>query len=260
MSEAMGNAAAATASTLEVQDLGVHFGGVQALKNVSFRVPPGKIVGIMGPNGAGKTTLFNLVTAVYRPTAGRILFGGVPLQGLSPARVCRAGIARTFQSGRPFGNLTALENVLTGLYYGADAARPGAADARRRALEILDFVDLAKQADRPVSGLNLVERKIVEMARALATRPQLLLLDEPLAGLNPLNLDPAIRIVRRIRDELGISVVWVEHIIKVLMETCEHLIVLDHGEKLAEGPPQAIAADRAVAEAYFGKKGARRHG
>lgn len=246
---------AAQGAALEVENLGVNFGGVQALKNLSLRVPPGKIVGIMGPNGAGKTTFFNLVTAVYRPSAGRILFGGMPLHGLTPSRVARAGIARTFQSGRPFGNLTALENVLTGLYYGSDAGRPSDADAKRRALEILSFVDLAARADRPVSSLNLVERKTVEMARALAARPQILLLDEPLAGLNPLNLDPAIAIVRRIREELGITVMWVEHIIKVLMETCEHLVVLDHGEKLAEGPPAAIAANGAVAEAYFGKKG-----
>jgi branched-chain amino acid transport system ATP-binding protein len=242
---------------LEVQNLGVNFGGVQALRDLSFRAPPGKIIGIMGPNGAGKTTLFNLVTAVYRPSSGTIRFGGAALQGLSPSRVSRAGIARTFQSGRPFGNLTALENVLVGLYYGADVERPPAAQAKRRAQDILEFVGLGKHADRPVASLNLVDKKIVEMARALATRPRLLLLDEPLAGLNPLNLDPAIHIVRRIRDELGITVMWVEHIIKVLMETCEHLVVLDHGEKLAEGTPQDIAADRAVADAYFGKKGAR---
>ena len=247
-------------AALEVENLGVHFGGIQALSNLWFRVAPGKIVGVMGPNGAGKTTLFNLVTGVYRPSSGRILFAGMPLQGLSPASVCRAGIGRTFQSGRPFGNLTALENVLVGLYYGADAQRLGTADAKRRGQEILEFVGLGKLGDRPVSSLNLTERKIVEMARALATRPRILLLDEPLAGLNPLDLEPAIRIVRRIRDELGITVMWIEHIMKVLMETCEHLIVLHHGEKLAEGSPGDVAADTAVAEAYFGKKGAKEFG
>ena len=241
---------------LDVEELDVHFGGVQALRKLSFQVVPGKIVGVMGPNGAGKTTLFNLVTGVYRPSSGRILFGGRQMQGLSPARICRAGIGRTFQSGRPFANLTALENVLVGLYYGADAQRVSAAHARRRALEVLEFVGLGERADRPVSSLNLTERKIVELARALATRPKLLLLDEPLAGLNPLDLEPAIRIVCRIRDELGITVMWIEHIMKVLMETCEHLIVLHHGEKLAEGSPKEIAADTAVADAYFGKRGA----
>ena len=247
-------------AALEVRDLGVHFGGVVALSNLSFRAVPGKIIGVMGPNGAGKTTLFNLVTGVYRPSTGKILFGGMPLQGLSPSQVCRAGVGRTFQSGRPFANLTALENVLVGLYYGAGARRMRAADAKRRAREILEFVGLEKHADRPVSSLNLSERKIVEMARALATRPRILLLDEPLAGLNPLDLEPAIRIVCRIRDQMGITVIWIEHIMKVLMETCEHLIVLDHGEKLAEGSPGEIAADRAVAEAYFGKRGATGHG
>jgi branched-chain amino acid transport system ATP-binding protein len=241
---------------LEVENLGVHFGGVQALRNLSFRVEPGKIVGVMGPNGAGKTTLFNLVTGVYRPSTGTILFGSMPLQGLSPSRICGAGIGRTFQSGRPFANLTALENVLVGLYYGADARRMRAADATRRGREILEFVGLGKHGDRPVSSLNLSERKIVEMARALATRPRILLLDEPLAGFNPLDLEPAIRIVRRIREELGITVMWIEHIMQVLMDTCEHLIVLDHGEKLAEGSPGEVAADSAVADAYFGKRGA----
>ena len=243
-------------AVLEVQDLGVHFGGVQALENVSFSVAPGKIIGVMGPNGAGKTTLFNLITGVYRPSAGRILFGGREMQGLGPSRACRAGIGRTFQSGRPFANLTALENVLVGLHYGADGQRPGAAEARRRGREILEFAGLAGLADRPVSSLNLSERKNVEMARALATRPRILLLDEPLAGLNPLDLEPAIRTVCRIRDELGITVMWIEHIMKVLMETCEHLIVLHHGEKLAEGLPRDVAADSTVAAAYFGKKGA----
>ena len=243
-------------AVLEVQDLGVQFGGVQALENVSFSVAPGKIIGVMGPNGAGKTTLFNLITGVYRPSAGRILFGGREMQGLGPSRACRAGIGRTFQSGRPFGNLTALENVLVGLHYGADGQRPGEAEARRRGREILEFAGLAGLADRPVSSLNLSERKNVEMARALATRPRILLLDEPLAGLNPLDLEPAIRTVCRIRDELGITVMWIEHIMKVLMETCEHLIVLHHGEKLAEGPPRDVAADSTVAQAYFGKKGA----
>lgn len=243
--------------TLRVQDLSVSFGGLQALKNLSLEVPPGKLVGIMGPNGAGKTTFFNLVTGVYRPSSGSVRFGDMALHGQTPARVCRAGIARTFQSGRPFGNLTVLENVLTGLFYGADEARPKPSKAERRAGEILEFVDLAGKADWPVSRLNLVDRKMVEVARAVATRPKLLLLDEPLAGLHPLNLVPAIRIVRRIRDELGITVVWVEHIIQVLMETCEHLIVLNHGEKLAEGAPNEVAANPAVAEAYFGKKAQR---
>ena len=238
--------------SLRVENLSVSFGGLQALKNVSLEIPAGKIVGIMGPNGAGKTTFFNLVTGVYRPSSGTVQFGDKPLHGRTPARVCRAGIARTFQSGRPFASLTVMENVLTGLYYGADEARP--ADVRGRGREILTFVDLAAKSDRVVSSLNLVDRKMVEVARALATRPKLLLLDEPLAGLHPLNLGPAIQIVRRIRDELGITVVWVEHIIQVLMETCEHLIVLDHGEKLAEGTPGEMAANPAVAEAYFGRK------
>jgi branched-chain amino acid transport system ATP-binding protein len=243
-----------TGAMLAVDGLSVSFGGIQALQRVTFQVEPGRIVGIMGPNGAGKTTLFNLITGVYRPSAGVIRFGDRELQGLSPSRVCRSGIARTFQSGRPFMNMTARDNVLTGLFYGQQGTA-SRGEANREAERLLDFVGLSPHADRPVASLNLMERKIVELARALATRPKLLLLDELMAGLNPNDLAPAIAIIRRIRDELGVTVFWIEHIMQVLMNTCEHLIVLHHGEKLAEGAPQAVAGDPAVAEAYFGKKG-----
>jgi ABC-type branched-subunit amino acid transport system ATPase component len=242
------------AAALDVEDLSVSFGGVQALQGVTFKIEPGKIVGVMGPNGAGKTTLFNLITGVYRPSAGKIRFGGVELQGFKPSRVCRTGIARTFQSGRPFTNLSVRENVLVGFFYGTER-RGGHDEGLSEAERVLDFVGMAKQADRPVASLNIMERKIVELARALATRPKLLLLDELLAGMNPLDLDPAIAIIRRVRDELGITVFWIEHIMQVLMNTCEHLIVLHHGEKLAEGAPHTVADDSTVAEAYFGKRG-----
>jgi len=241
---------------LAVDGLSVSFGGIQALQRVTFQIAPGRIIGIMGPNGAGKTTLFNLITGVYRPSAGVIRFGDRELQGLPPSRICRSGIARTFQSGRPFMNMTARDNVLAGLLYGQQPAA-SRGEAGREAERLLDFVGLSPRADRPVTSLNLMERKIVELARALATRPKLLLLDELMAGLNPNDLAPAIAIIRRIRDELGVTVFWIEHIMQVLMNTCEHLIVLHHGEKLAEGAPQAVAGDPAVAEAYFGKKGRR---
>ncbi len=239
-------------AALEVQDLGINFGGVRALQNVSFVVQPGRIVGIMGPNGAGKTTLFNIISGVYRASSGTIRLGNTELHRLKPSQVCRAGIGRTFQSGRPFANLTARENVLVGLYYGTGAQSRGA--AARRAQQILEFVGLAAQADRPVASLSLMERKFVELARALATRPKLLLLDELLAGLNPVDLGGAIATICRIRDEFGITILWIEHIMKVLMDTCEHVIVLHHGQKLAEGAPQEVAADSLVADAYFGKK------
>ncbi len=246
-----------TDEVLDVRNLSINFGGVMALRDVSFRIEPGRIIGIMGPNGAGKTTLFNLVSGVYRPTSGSIRFGGRQLAGLKPWKVCRSGIGRTFQSGRPFTNLTALENVLVGLRYGKPGEILGGKDAHREAQRILGFVGLDGHGDRHVSQLNLMERKIVELARVLATRPKVLLLDELLAGLNPMDLAPAIHVIRKVRDEMGISVVWIEHIMKVLMETCEHLIVLHHGEKLAEGTPAEIATDTVVAEAYFGKKGGR---
>jgi ABC-type branched-subunit amino acid transport system ATPase component len=240
-------------SLLGVDGLSVSFGGVQALQGVTFQIEPGKIIGVMGPNGAGKTTLFNLITGVYRPTAGSIRFGDRELQGRSTFQICRAGIARTFQSGRPFTNMTARENVVSGLLYGCEHL--GRAEADREAARLLDFVGLSRQADRAVASLNLMERKIVELARALATRPRLLMLDELLAGLNPSDLAPAIDVIRRIRDELGVTVFWIEHIMQVLMNTCEHLIVLHHGEKLAEGAPKEVVSDRQVAEAYFGSRG-----
>ena len=242
---------------LDVQDLSVSFGGLRALRNVSFRLPRGLIIGVMGPNGAGKTTLFNLVTGVHRPTGGTVRFGGTELQTLPPSRICRSGIARTFQSGRPFGNLTARENIMVGLLYGAAPMWDRYA-ASRKADEVLDFVGLTRQAERPVSNLNLMERKIVELARALATQPKLLLLDEILAGLNPADLEPAIKIICRVRDELGITVLWIEHIMQVLMKTCEHLIVLHHGEMLMEGSPESVVANKQVADAYFGTTGPRR--
>lgn len=241
-------------ATLEVEGLSINFGGVMALKDVTFSIKPGKIVGVMGPNGAGKTTLFNLISGVYRPSSGRSRFGGVELSGLSPWRICRAGIGRTFQSGRPFVNLTAVENVQVGLYYGDGNKRQSGQAGRTEALRILEFVGLEKQADRQVASLNLMERKIVELARVLATRPRILLLDELLAGLNPMDLQPAINVIRRVRDDMGISIIWIEHIMKVLMETCEYLLVLHNGEKLAEGPPSEIAENPIVADAYFGKK------
>ena len=243
---------AAVPAALEVEDLGINFGGIRALDNVSFTIQPGRIVGVMGPNGAGKTTLFNIVSGVYRPTSGTIRFGEMELQTLKPSQVCRAGIGRTFQSGRPFVNLTARENVLVGLYYGTGAETRAEADFR--AQHILEFVGLANQGDRPVASLSLMQRKFVELGRALATRPKLLLLDELLAGLNPGDLLGAIKTICRIRDEFGITILWIEHIMKVLMDTCEHVIVLHHGRKVAEGAPREVAADSVVAEAYFGKK------
>lgn len=239
---------------LQVQDLSIHFGGVQALKGVGFRVEPRKIVGVMGPNGAGKTTLFNLISGVYRPSSGRITFEGRELHRLKPSRICRAGIGRTFQSGRPFANLTAVENVMVGVFYGGTGARGGARRPEEAARQILEFVGLAGQADRPVSSLNLMERKIVELARTLATKPRLLLLDELLAGFNPADLVEAIGVIRRVRDELGITILWIEHIMRVLVDVCEHLIVLHHGEKVAEGAPKEVVRNPEVAEAYFGKK------
>ena len=239
---------------LRVEDLSIHFGGIQALRAVGFRVEPGRIVGVMGPNGAGKTTLFNLISGVYRPSSGRITFGGNELHRLTPSRVCKAGIGRTFQSGRPFTNMTALENVLVGLFYGGTGVPPGSREAKEEARRILGFVGLAGQADRPVASLNLMDRKIVELARTLATKPRFLLLDELLAGSNPADLGEAIDVIRRVRDELGITILWIEHIMRVLADVCEHLIVLHHGEKLAEGPPKEVVENPEVAEAYFGTK------
>lgn len=237
---------------LEVRSVEKRFGGLRALAGVSFAVRPGEIAGLIGPNGAGKTTLFNVVTGVYRPDAGQVWFGGQEVSRLSGHRICRLGIGRTFQAVRPFLDMSVRQNVLVGAHFGAvDGGRRG---LRERAEELLEFVGLRRKAGLPPRSLTLVERKMVELARALATRPRLLLLDEILSGLNPTEMAYATVLIRKMRDEMGITILWIEHVMRALMSTCERVVVLNHGQVLAEGTPSAVAQNPEVVKAYLGEK------
>jgi branched-chain amino acid transport system ATP-binding protein len=237
---------------LEVRSVEKRFGGLRALAGVSFAVRPGEIAGLIGPNGAGKTTLFNVVTGVYRPDAGQVWFGGQEVSRLSGHRICRLGIGRTFQAVRPFLDMSVRQNVLVGAHFGAaDGGRRG---LRERAEELLEFVGLRRKAGLPPRSLTLVERKMVELARALATRPRLLLLDEILSGLNPTEMAHATALIRKMRDEMGITILWIEHVMRALMSTCERVVVLNYGQVLAEGTPAAVVQNPEVVKAYLGEK------
>jgi branched-chain amino acid transport system ATP-binding protein len=234
---------------LEVERVSKAFGGVRAVHEVSFTLAEGELLGIMGPNGSGKTTLFNLIAGALPPDAGRIRLRDRDIAGLPPHRNCASGIARTFQLVRPFAGLSALENVLVGRLYGR--ARTTAAEAVAEAERLLALVGLADRADVPASRLTLIDRKRLELARALATSPEILLLDEFMAGLNPTETGSAMALIRRLQVE-GMTVLMVEHIVWALMDLSRRIIVLSAGEKIADGPPEAVAADPAVVDVYLG--------
>ena len=226
------------------------FGGVRAVREVDLDVAEGEILGLIGPNGAGKTTLFNLVTGLILPTGGSVSFLDREITRLDPASRCKLGIARTFQLVRPFPGLTVLQNVAVGRVYGhRPAASRRAAEAESES--ILDVVGLADRPHLLARHLTLVDRKRLELARALATQPRLLLLDELLAGLNPTEVLSAMELVRRIRAD-GTTVIMVEHLVKAVFGLSDRVVVLNAGQKIAEGPPSAVATDRRVVDAYLG--------
>jgi branched-chain amino acid transport system ATP-binding protein len=236
---------------LEGEGLARFFGGLAAVSDVDFCVEPGEVVGLIGPNGAGKTTLFNLISGALAPKAGVIRFKGQEIHGLKPNRICQMGVARTFQSVKVFGNMPVLENILLGAFFGRSGSVPRA-DAARQASASLEFVDLSALRDKPAKDLTLANQKRVEVARALATMPEMLLLDELMAGLNPTEVAQCMELVTRIRDD-GITIFMIEHVMKAIMNVCDRIIVLHHGKKIAEGTPQEIATSKTVVEVYLGE-------
>ena len=234
---------------LEVRGIGKRFGGLHAVRDLSFDMARGEVLGLIGPNGAGKTTVFHLLSGFLAPDGGDIRFDGRSLAGLKPHAVCRLGLARTFQIVRPFPHLAVWENVRVG----ALARRPQMAEARRRAEAVIDQVGLGAKAAQPAGGLTLAERKRLELARALATEPTLLLLDEVMAGLNPTEIEAIVALIQGIHVS-GISILLIEHNMRAVMSLSHRIVVLSFGEKIVEGPPAAIANHPRVIEAYLGEE------
>ncbi|HYD56749.1 MAG TPA: ABC transporter ATP-binding protein [Burkholderiales bacterium] len=236
---------------LEVSGLTKRFGALAAVSNVAFRLDQGEILGLIGPNGSGKSTTFNLIAGLFPPTSGSVRFLGEEIAGLAPAAVCHRGVARTFQIPRPFRKLTLVENVALAAFYGSDP-RPSRGEAREMARECLELVKLPSDPQARVDGLGAAGLKKLELARALATRPKLLLADESLGGLDESEMEQAADMLAMIRKERGITIIWVEHIMGVLMRVVDRCLVLDHGEVIAAGRPQEVAHDPKVIEVYLG--------
>jgi branched-chain amino acid transport system ATP-binding protein len=236
---------------LEGKGVTKYFGGLTAVHSVDFTIDQGEIVGLIGPNGAGKTTLFNLISGALPATAGEIRYKDKKITSLKPNKICKRGIARTFQLIKLFGNMTVYENVLLASLFGI-TKHISESDAKIESLELLEFVGLSAARTTPAKDLTLANQKRLELARALATEPELLLLDELMAGLNPSEVTQAMDLVTRIRNK-GITIFMIEHVMKAIMSVCGRIMVLDHGVKIAEGTPQEITTNKKVVEVYLGE-------
>ena len=232
---------------LVIKGLSKRFGGLRAVQDVSFTVRQNETVALIGPNGAGKTTSFHLITGFHKADSGSVLAFGQEIVGLKPHDVCALGLARTFQVAKPFGAMTVLANVMTGAFL----RDRHVAAAREKALEAIDFVGLSARAGTPAKDLTTIDQRRLEMARALATQPKILLLDEVMAGLNPSEIDQAVALVGRLSAR-GLTIVIVEHVMRAIMAVARHIVVLDHGEKIAEGTPKEIVENPEVIRAYLG--------
>ncbi|MCW5937871.1 MAG: ABC transporter ATP-binding protein [Fimbriimonadaceae bacterium] len=249
---------------LELREATIRFGGLVAVNSVSFQLNQGDLFGLIGPNGAGKTTCFNLITGVYKPTSGSITFNGREIGGQPPSRICEMGICRTFQNIRLFPALSVLENVVVGAFLRKKSSLLSAftymppaiketSELRERAMELLRVVNLEEFAHVRSADLSYGKQRRLEIARAMATKPELILLDEPAAGMNPLEKNELQQTVKDIRDSFGMTVLLIEHDMKFVMGLCERIVVLDHGEEIAHGPPEAIRSNPKVIEAYLGE-------
>jgi len=239
---------------LQLESVTKKFGGLTAVNGVNMAIDHGEIVGLIGPNGAGKTTLMNLISGTYRPDQGRIVFDGHDITGYEPYAVCHRGISRTYQIPRPFPDMTALMNVAVGVFCGKERPDMSLSDAMLDASHFLEFVGLFGKRNILARDLSLFDLRALELARALATTPRLILIDEVMAGLNQYESRIAIRLIQKIIEECHVTILWIEHVMKIIMEATQRVVVLHYGEVITAGPPRAVVTDPQVIEAYLGEK------